>query len=53
MTNREWLNSLSDDNLSKVLCADFIGHICNHNQPCGYNGYHICVLKWLKEEYGE
>lgn len=55
MTNREWLESLSDEDLADVLqdnwcllicLADSSGY-CKHNCECTKQ-----ILFWLKQEHG-
>jgi hypothetical protein len=55
MKNREWLETLSDEDLAEVLCE-------SHEYCSGCLGYTLCelgdghangLLKWLKEEHAE
>lgn len=52
MTNREWLNSLSDEEMAELLF--FSNDFCNqYNLPCpsGTKCSSYCINKWLGEEY--
>lgn len=55
MTNREWLNSLSDNKLATLLANGAMCAICS--QKPSYKCYHLnCkdnVLLWLKAEHKE
>lgn len=48
MTNREWLNSLSDEEMAKAIhinACDEQTEICKQELQC-----HICLADWLKKE---
>lgn len=53
MTNREWLNSLSEEELAKIftnspLCEAFYDDWCPHKGDC-----EKCYLEWLRREREE
>jgi hypothetical protein len=58
MTNREWLNKLSDEELAKMLndeySCSFCTHYVNGELTCSGSGENIClngIKKWLREDY--
>ena len=44
MTNREWLRSLTDNELAGIFCDNDLGGVCN---ICAYDG----IAEWLQKEY--
>lgn len=56
MTNREWLSTLSDEQLAERIVRDNCCESCfNYNglQCCGSYPYADCmegILKWLKQD---
>ena len=60
MTNREWLRSLTDNELAEIFCDNDLGNICN---ICAYRDDRkgcmdavYCedgVSEWLKQEHKE
>lgn len=51
MTNREWLNSLSDEEFLDVLTKiDKQDLICKEQGACVTNSCYDCQLDWLKKE---
>ena len=58
MTNREWLRSLTDNELAEIFCDNDLGNICN---ICAYRDDRkgcmdvVCcedgVSEWLKQEH--
>lgn len=56
MTNREWLNSLSDEEFLDVvenLCGEIVECFCDEILECDYEGEMLCggcKLDWLKKE---
>ncbi len=60
MTNREWLRSLTDEELANFFIDDrrsFYGGVCNicaHDVNCMYDKTLKCnngIAIWLKQEY--
>ena len=58
MTNREWLRSLTDDELAEIFCDNDLGNICNicvyRNDRKGCKNVMCCedgVSEWLKQEH--
>lgn len=52
MTNREWINSLSDEELAEMIF--YANDFCNqYNLSCPSNGncFSSCIKEWLKEEH--
>lgn len=47
MTNRQWLMSLSDEDLAATLCATSC-EICWHNPCCNGESCPDGIIKWLK-----
>ena len=57
MTNREWLRSLTDNELAEIFCDNDLGNICNicayRNDRKGCMNVMCCedgVSEWLKQE---
>ena len=57
MTNREWLRSLTDNELAEIFCDNDLGNICNicvyRNDRKGCMDVVCCedgVSEWLKQE---
>lgn len=55
MTNREWLRSLTDNELVEIFCDNNVGGVCN---ICAYDGIECeeieCndgIAEWLQKEY--
>ena len=58
MTNREWLRSLTDNELAEIFCDNDLGNICNicayKNDRKGCMNVTCCeygVSEWLKQEH--
>ena len=58
MTNREWLRSLTDNELAEIFCDNDLGNICNicvyRNDRKGCMNVMWCedgVSEWLKQEH--
>lgn len=58
MTNREWLRSLTDNELAEIFCDNDLGNICNicvyRNDRKGCMNVTCCeygVSAWLKQEH--
>ena len=58
MTNREWLRSLTDNELAEIFCDIDLSNICNmcayRNDRKGCINAACCkdgVLEWLEQEY--
>lgn len=58
MTNREWLRSLTDNELAEIFCDNDLGNICNicvyRNDRKGCMNVMCCedgVSEWLKQEH--
>ena len=58
MTNREWLRSLTDNELAGIFCDNDLGNICNicvyRNDRKGCMDVVCCedgVSEWLKQEH--
>lgn len=50
MTNREWLESLSD----KEFAVKFRGEICGMIDYCPHNvDCPVCMVQWLNAEHNE
>lgn len=51
MTNREWLEKLSDEELARVI--SYGDNYCRQDDDisCSSDGCKHCALKWLNEEY--
>ena len=48
MTNREWLNSLSDEEMAEAIhlnACDEQSELCKQELRC-----HVCLADWLKKE---
>ena len=60
MTNREWLKSLTDNELAEIFCDNNVGGICNicayRNNRKGCMNIVFCedeVSEWLMEEHND
>lgn len=56
MTNREWLNSLSDKEIINIVGIDVITEIFCKTMPCSSDeivSCQDCAYKWLKQEHKE
>lgn len=50
MTNREWLNTLSDEELGHEMASE---KYCIQECPVTMGDCSICAIAWLKQEHKE
>lgn len=56
MTNREWLESLSDEEFVQIMCYSCnccVGHSLMYKGKCGKISCRDGRIEWLKQEHKE
>lgn len=56
MTNREWLQTLTDEEFVQIMCYSCdccVGHLSIYNGKCGKISCRDGRIEWLKQEHKE